>query len=246
MLKILKKKLIVAFVASAATVAIVLGVSTKTLSMIHEANTTIKNSQTSNIKENNINDELKESKDFQNGDQNNDDKDLNSLADTENSNDNSQQNNENTNKQVAIAVTSKLEKSSNNNDANKQVATSSHSEKSNNNDDTNKQTATSSQLKEANSNVNTEKQTSTKPTEEVKKTTIYYDRTTSIYANDNITLLRVEYYANNKLTYYSVIEKFDAATKSYTEKIYKCNRETNIDPLVRTDVYANGSLIKSY
>ena len=46
--------------------------------------------------------------------------------------------------------------------------------------------------------------------------------------------------------YYSVIENFNAVTKSYTEKIYKCNRETNVDPLVRTDVYANGNLIKSY
>lgn len=81
---------------------------------------------------------------------------------------------------------------------------------------------------------------------EIKVPTIFYDRTTSIYENDNVTLLRVEYYVNNKLTYYSVIDAFDAKTKSYIEKIYQCNLETNIDPLIRTDEYVNGNLIKSY
>lgn len=81
---------------------------------------------------------------------------------------------------------------------------------------------------------------------EIKVPTIFYDRTTSIYENDNVTLLRVEYYVNNKLTYYSVIDVFDATTKSYIEKIYQCNLETNIDPLIRTDEYVNGNLIKSY
>lgn len=81
---------------------------------------------------------------------------------------------------------------------------------------------------------------------EIKVPTIFYDRTTSIYENDNVTLLRVEYYVNNKLTYYSVIDAFDATMKSYIEKIYQCNLETNIDPLIRTDEYLNGNLIKSY
>lgn len=80
----------------------------------------------------------------------------------------------------------------------------------------------------------------------MKTQAIQYDRTTTIYANDNITLLRVEYYLNNKLTYYSVVEQFDATTKSYIEKIYKCNLETNINPLVCTREYKNGNLIKSY
>ncbi len=36
------------------------------------------------------------------------------------------------------------------------------------------------------------------------------------------------------------------AVKSYIEKIYKCNHETDIDPLIRTDVYVNGQLTESY
>ena len=144
-------------------------------------------------------------------------------------------------------INSQLEKSNgNNNDANKQEIASSQLEKPNNNNDTNNQETISSKLEETNSNVNTENQGSENADLEIKIPTIHYDRTTSIYANDNITLLRIEYYVNNKLTYYSVIEQFDATTKSYIEKIYQCNRETNIDSLIRTDVYDNGNLIKSY
>lgn len=138
---------------------------------------------------------------------------------------------------------SSLEKSSNTNYTNKQEVVSSKLEESSNNA-TN--TVANSQLKDSNNGVNTETNSGTNTALEEKIPTIHYDRTTSIYANDNITLLRIEYYANNKLTYYSVIEQFDAEAKSYIEKIYKCNRETNIDPLIRTDVYANGKLIKSY
>lgn len=133
----------------------------------------------------------------------------------------------------------------NDNNINNQETINSELEKSSNNE-TNKQKASGSQLQEANSNINTENQKNTNTTLEVGIPTIYYDRTTSIYANDNITLLRIEYYINNKLTYYSVIEQFDASTKSYTERIYQCNLETNIDPLVRTDIYSNGNLIRSY
>lgn len=75
---------------------------------------------------------------------------------------------------------------------------------------------------------------------------IFYDRTTSIYDNDNKTLLRIEYYVNNKLTYYSYIEQFDVTTRSYIEKICKWNYEKNKEVLVRTDVYSNGKLTKSY
>lgn len=158
-----------------------------------------------------------EAVDSQDGQKNDVNKDLNSLSDIKNSSDNSQKNNGNTNKQDNIS-------SANNNDTNKQIASSSQSK----------------------SNTNTKTQSSTNAISEVEIPTIHYDRTTSIYANDNITLLRVEYYINNKLTYYSVVEQFDAATKSYIEKIYQCNRVTNIDPLIRTDVYSNGTLIKSY
>lgn len=203
-------------------VAVVGGISTKTLSMFHNARTTARMSQTSNIKENHIEDVTVDSPNVYKEDDN---KDLNSLPNEKDSSDNSQNNNDNTNKQEPIS--SKLEESSDNNDINKQI------------DD-------SSQSKDENSNVNTEEQSSTNASLEIEIPTIHYDRTTSIYANDNITLLRVEYYRNNKLTYYSVIEQFDAATKSYIEKIHQCNRETNIDPLIRTDVYVNGNLIKSY
>lgn len=81
---------------------------------------------------------------------------------------------------------------------------------------------------------------------EINTPTIHYDRTTSIYDNDKETLLRVEYYLNNRLTYYSDIEEFDIATKSYTEKIYQWNYAKNTEELIRTDIYSNGILINSY
>lgn len=82
--------------------------------------------------------------------------------------------------------------------------------------------------------------------EDIKFTPIFYDRTTSIYDNDNITLLRIEYYKNNKLMYYSAIENFNADTKSYIEKIYHYDWDTNIEYLIRTDSYVNGQLVNSY
>ncbi len=200
-------------------VAVIGGVSTATLPMLNSEQTASRKSQASNTKEDNIKDVTLDS---QNTNKKDTDKELDSVSDEQKSSDNSQ----------------------NNNDQNKQATNNPESEKSSNN--TNKQVATSSQSRNTNNNVSTNKQTSTTTTSEVKTPTIYYDRTTSIYANDNITLLRVEYYKNNKLTYYSVVEQFDAETKSYTEKIYQCNRVTNIDPLIRTDVYVNGNLIKSY
>lgn len=84
------------------------------------------------------------------------------------------------------------------------------------------------------------------PTQTTPTTTFSYDRTTKIYANDNVTLLRVEYYSNNKLAYYSRITGFDAATKSYTEKIYQWDYATGRENLIRTDVYANEKLVNSY
>lgn len=68
-----------------------------------------------------------------------------------------------------------------------------------------------------------------------------YYRTTSIYDNDETTLLRVEYYnENNQLINYSVVTNFDSSTNSYTETIYDSNCA-----LERTDVYVNGALSSS-
>lgn len=210
MLKILKSKLLITFI----TATIVGGVSIKTLPIFYNTHTTMKKTQSSNVK--NVTSNSKKSGKADST------KDLNSVSDSKNTSDNSQDDNTNNQK----TINSKLEKSSNNSDANNQSTDSSYSKSTNNTNVGNKE--------------------STNIPSEVKIPTIHYDRTTSIYANDNVTLLRVEYYLNNKLIYYSVIENFDATTKSYTEKIYQCNRETNIDPLVRTDVYVNGNLIKSY
>lgn len=61
------------------------------------------------------------------------------------------------------------------------------------------------------------------------------------YADDEVTLRRVEYYdANNKLVLYSVVTDFDSATLSYTEHIYSCD-----NVLVRIDTYVNGSRVSS-
>lgn len=232
MIKTFKMKLLMTFII----VVIVGNVSTKILPMFHNEHSAIKKPQVSNIKGVTV--------DFKNAHKKDVLKASNLLSDEKNSNDNSQDNNENTNKYESIS--SKLEKSNNANDINIQIDASSKLEKSDNTNDINMQATTNVQLKDANSNTNTNSQDSTNDTLEVEIPTIHYDRTTSIYANDNITLLRIEYYINNKLTYYSVIEQFDAATKSYIEKIYQCNRETNIDPLIRTDIYINGNLVKTY
>lgn len=70
------------------------------------------------------------------------------------------------------------------------------------------------------------------------------EHTTSIYTNDEKTLLRVEYYDSPEHTHmveYSVITNYDDTTKSYTENIYSC--DTNA--LKRTNVYVNGALVSS-
>lgn len=101
-----------------------------------------------------------------------------------------------------------------------------------------------SSLKEEQTSVDTSNQDSEVVEESIP--IIHYDRTTSIYENDNVTLLRVEYYRNNKLTYYSVVERFDSKTKSYIEKIYQCDIDGTTFPLIRTDKYVNGNLVESY
>lgn len=223
MFKILQKKFIMTFVVA----TVVGGASTKTFPVFRNIYATVRNSQVSNTAN---------SQNIQN------DEDLNSLSGSKNTSDNSKQNNSNSNKQKAVS--SKSKKSTSNKVVKKQETTSSVEEKTS--DSGNKETTTSSQSEYVNSKETTENKNSTNTTLKTEIPTIHYDRTTSIYANDNVTLLRVEYYKNNKLTYYSVVEKFDAATKSYTERIYLCNRETNIDTLARTDVYVNGKLTKSY
>lgn len=76
--------------------------------------------------------------------------------------------------------------------------------------------------------------------------TFDYHHTTSIYENDNVTLIRVEYYDdNNKLINYSSVTDFDSSTNSYTENIYTWDNENQTSVLVRTDTYMDGSLSSS-
>lgn len=73
-----------------------------------------------------------------------------------------------------------------------------------------------------------------------------YDHTTSIYTNDESTLLRVEYYdENNKLFEYSSVDNYDKDTNSYTETVYKWDYENDTQVTVRTDTYVNGELTSS-
>lgn len=143
-------------------------------------------------------------------------------------------------------VTSKQEKLNGNTNEDTQSKTVSETEKKDNNVEMNNKTNTISKPQKSNTNTKVDKQTNVNSTPKVTVPTIYYDRTTSIYENDNKTLIRVEYYVNNKLTYYSAVEQFDVETNSYIEKIYKYDYENNVQILVRTDKYSNGTLIKSY
>lgn len=73
-----------------------------------------------------------------------------------------------------------------------------------------------------------------------------YHHTTSIYDNDEQTLLRVEYYDEyGKLINYSSVTDFDTTTNSYKENIYHYDYETQTSILDRTDTYVNGSLSSS-
>ncbi|MCM1175609.1 MAG: hypothetical protein NC341_11230 [Blautia sp.] len=73
-----------------------------------------------------------------------------------------------------------------------------------------------------------------------------YDHTTSVYDDDETTLLRVEYYdESGKLLQYSDVTYSDSGTNSYTENIYHYDEETDTEILDRTDVYENGSLVSS-
>lgn len=139
-----------------------------------------------------------------------------------------------------------------------------NNQNSNNNEDIIKKSSVISESNKEDSNVNTNKENNINfykenanneakdkqlnNNSEIKKEipSINYDRTTSIYENDNKTLIRVEYYLNNKLVYYSDIEDFDFTTKSYIEKIYQYDFEKEVEYLIRTDKYYNGKLIKSW
>lgn len=73
-----------------------------------------------------------------------------------------------------------------------------------------------------------------------------YHHTTSIYENDEKTLIRVEYYdENNHLSHYSSVTNFDSETNSYTEEIYHYDEESKTSVLDRTDTYVNGELSSS-
>lgn len=73
-----------------------------------------------------------------------------------------------------------------------------------------------------------------------------YRHTTSIYASDESTLLRVEYYDdNNHLYEYSSVSNFDSSTKSYTEYVYVFDDVNKVSVLKRTDTYVNGVLVSS-
>lgn len=241
MFKLLNNKLIMTFL----TVGTVGSISTKALPIFYDENTIIRDSQDSNIKE-----VIEESK---NEHQEANYKEIETSSDTSeesstnpprsNTNDKKKQEVSNSNKEIIVqkeVVASQSEKIDNN-DLNKQETSNEL-----NNADKNKQDANISNSEDTNNKINTEVESTINENPEVKIPTIHYDRTTSIYADDNVTLLRVEYYVNNKLTYYSVVEQFNEATKSYVEKIYLCDLKTNIDPLIRTDVYEFGNLIKSY
>lgn len=63
------------------------------------------------------------------------------------------------------------------------------------------------------------------------------------YADDNVTLIRVEYYdAADKLFQWSVVSNFVSSTNSYTEAIYYYDEAKNTIVHKRTDIYVNGVL----
>ena len=76
---------------------------------------------------------------------------------------------------------------------------------------------------------------------EDKSVGFHIGHTTSIYADDCVTLIRVEYYdENDKLIYYSDVIDYDSSTKSYTENIYSYDEKNGQEVLERTDTYVNG------
>ena len=70
--------------------------------------------------------------------------------------------------------------------------------------------------------------------------------TTSIYTNDESTLLRVEYYdENNHLYEFSSVSDYNKDTNSYTETVYRWDDVNQVQVPTRTDTYVNGELTSS-
>lgn len=73
-----------------------------------------------------------------------------------------------------------------------------------------------------------------------------YHHTTSIYDDDDVTLLRVEYYdEKGNLSEFSQVTNYDNNTNSYTENIYHYDESSDTVVLDRTDTYVNGVLSSS-
>lgn len=74
-----------------------------------------------------------------------------------------------------------------------------------------------------------------------------YGHITRIYSDESHSvLIRVEYYDDaNRLCEYSDVENYDAASNSYTEKVYRHDEATGGEVLLRTDTYVNGVRVSS-
>lgn len=227
----LKKNLLVVFLAS----VVVGGIAIKTASIFYEYSTPVNQSKVF-YKEKFKNDtelsisNIDISKDIQ----------LNSILEkTENPN-------SNIITDVQISAISEMESSNINISENTQINIISKSDNSNNDENNVSSTNDNSTIETSNTIVKAEENANTNYISEANYPTIYYDRTTSIYDDDGETLLRVEYYSNNKLVYYSDVEQFNATTNSYIEKIFQWNYEKDMEALICTNIYSNGRLINSY
>lgn len=73
-----------------------------------------------------------------------------------------------------------------------------------------------------------------------------YHHTTSIYADDDATLLRVEYLdENGKVVEYSKVTDYDKDTNSYTETVYAYDWDEEKEYVMRTNTYVDGELVSS-
>lgn len=74
-----------------------------------------------------------------------------------------------------------------------------------------------------------------------------YGHITRVYSDSSHSvLIRVEYYDDaNRLCEYSDVVNYDAASNSYTEKVYRHDEATGGEVLLRTDTYVNGVLVSS-
>lgn len=73
-----------------------------------------------------------------------------------------------------------------------------------------------------------------------------YHHTSSIYDDDDATLLRVEYLdENGKIVEYSAVTDYDKDTNSYTETVYAYDWDEEKEYVMRTDTYVDGELVSS-